>query len=323
MLSKFLNTKTLLILLVILVGIYFLTTLTEKEDRTFESKLVRIDTAKVTKIQILPKTGGGDEVIMTRTGNEWQLESNGKSYKPDSESIENILAELVRMRTERVAATDESKWKEYEVTDSTATRVKIYDGDELMTDLYLGKFSYTQAPQQNPYQRQQAKMFTHIRPASDDKVYVVEGFIKMTIQPKVDTYRAKTLASVEPTNVTKVSFDYPDMSFNVTKDNGQWWINGSEADSAKTMRYLSKLRKLTSNNFIDDVQPEAGSAPYVVTIEGDNFIPVELRATPADTVNQYVVTSSLIPDTKFSGAKGRLFERVFVQPDEFMAEKPE
>ncbi|MCB2218905.1 MAG: DUF4340 domain-containing protein [Bacteroidetes bacterium] len=323
MLSKFLNTRTLLILLVILVGIYFMTTLTDKKDRTFQSQLVQIDTAEVTKIEILPKTGGGDEIRMTKTGDEWSLESNGKTYQPDESAINNILAELLRMRTERVAATDDSKWKELEVTDSTATRVKIYGGDELLSDLYLGKFSYTQAPQQNPYQRQQPRMFTHIRPAGDEKVYVVEGFIKMSVQPNLDTYRAKTLAEVDPANVTSVSFNYPDMSFTLTNDNNIWKINGEPVDSSSTVRYLGKFRKLTSNNFIDDVIPESGEKPYVVTIEGNNFIPIELRAMPADSVNQYVITSSLIPDSKYSGSKGKLFERVFVQPDEFLANKPE
>jgi hypothetical protein len=323
MLSKFLNTRTLLILLVILVGIYFLTTLTDKKDRTFQSQLVQIDTAVVTKIEILPKTGGGDEIIMTKTGDEWTLASDGNSYQPDESAINNILAELVRMRTERVAATDDSKWKELEVTDSTATRVKIYEGDDLLTDLYLGKFSYTQAPQQNPYQRQQARMFTHIRPAGDDKVYVVEGFIKMSVQPNLDTYRAKTLAEVDPANVTRVSFNYPDMSFTLSNENNTWMINGEPVDSSSTVRYLGKFRKLTSNNFIDDVTPESGEQPYVVTIEGNNFIPIELRAMPADSVNQYVITSSLIPNSKYSGSKGKLFDRVFVKPDEFLANKPE
>ena len=321
MLSKFLNTRTLLILLVVLVGIYFIATLTKKEDRTFQSQIVEVDTAKITKIQIIPKINGGDEISITRSGNDWNLESKGKSYKPDESSIQSILNELVNLRTERVAATDASKWTQFEVTDSTATRLKVYDGADVMADLYLGKFSYTQSPQQNQYQRQQPKMFTHVRPNGDDKVYVVEGMIKMTIQPNLKTYRAKDLAAVDPADITKVSFNYPDMSFTVANENNHWMINGTPADSAKTARFINKFRKLTSNNFIDEVQGEDGAKPYIVTLEGNNFIPIELRAIPADSVNQFVVTSSLLPDTKFSGGKNKLFERVFVQPSEFIEEK--
>lgn len=318
MLSKFLNTKTLLILLVVLVAIYFITTVTKKEDRTFQSQIVEIDTAAITQIKIIPKINGGDEISLSRSGNEWQLESNGQNFPPDETAIQNVLNELVRLRTERVAATDASKWAQFEVTDSTATRLKVYDGSDLMADIYLGKFSYTQAPQQNQYQRQQPKMFTHIRAAGDDRVYVVEGMIKMTIQPNIKTYRAKDLASLDPAMIKKVSFNYPDMSFTLANENNTWMINGTPVDSAKTVRYLSKFRRLTSNNFIDDVMGESGAAPYIVSLEGDNFMPIELRAIPADSVNQYIVTSSLLPGTRFSGGKNRLFERVFVQPDEFM-----
>ena len=153
MLSKILNTRTLIILLVVLGGIYLVTKLTEKEDRTFKSELVTIDTSRVTKMVIIPKTGAGSNITFTKSGNEWNLESEGRSYRPDPASIENILTELTRMRTERVASIDESKWDEMEVTDSTASRIQLYDGDEIITDLYLGKFSYSQAPQQNQYQQ--------------------------------------------------------------------------------------------------------------------------------------------------------------------------
>jgi hypothetical protein len=58
-----------------------------------------------------------------------------------------------------------------------------------------------------------------------------------------------------------------------------------------------------------------------VKIEGNNIIPVELNAFPADSINQYVVTSSLLPDSKFSGAKSGLFDRVFVKSTAFFPEE--
>ncbi len=198
MLSKFLNTKTLIILLVILAGIYLVSKLTEKEDRSFKSEMVSIDSADVTKIVILPKLGGdGKEVMFTKTGSEWKLESEGKTYKPDASAITNILGELMRMKSERVAATDESKWKEFEVSDSTGTRIKLYKDKKLMADLYVGKFNYSQPKgPQNPYQQNKGKMSTYVRPAEDNEVYVVDGFIKMSIQANVDNYRDKTLCAV-------------------------------------------------------------------------------------------------------------------------------
>jgi hypothetical protein len=326
MLSKFLNTKTLIILLVVLAGIYLITKLTEKEDRSFRSEMVSIDSADVTKIVILPKLGGeGEEVMITRMGDDWKLESEGKSYKADPSSIKNILAELMRMKSERVAAVDESKWSQYEVSDSTGTRIQLHKDRKMIADLYVGKFDYTQ-PQgpQNPYQQNRGKMSTYVRPAEDKEVYVVDGFIKMSIQPSVNAYRDKTLFASNIDDITKVSFNYPNnVNYTLSKMEGKWSLNGVPTDSTKTVRYLNKLARVTSSSFIDEVEPLSNTPSHMVKIEGNNILPVEIKAFPADTTNKYVITSTKVPDAKYSGVKGGLFERIFVDNSEFFPDEEE
>lgn len=321
MLSKFLNTKTLIILLVILGLIFLVTKLTEKEDRTFKSEMVSIDSTVVTKMIITPKPGeNAKEVTFTKTGSEWKLESDGKSYIPDPSSVKNILSELMRMKSERVAAVDNSKWSEFEVSDSTATRIKVYGGKKQIADLYVGKFSYSQpqGQQQNPYQQNKGKMSTYVRPAGDNEVYVVDGFIKMSIQANVNAYRNKTLFASNKDDLNKISFSYPNNeNFVLSKVENNWLLNGIPVDSALTVRYLNKLAKVTSSNFIDDVIPLTNTPSHTVRIEGNNFAPVDIKAFPADTVNKYVMTSSLVPDAKYSGSKAGLFERVFTNKSDF------
>jgi hypothetical protein len=229
------------------------------------------------------------------------------------------------MKSERVAATEETKWKEYEVTDSTATRIMLYNDSKLLVDLYVGKFNYVQPPQgqaqQNPYQQQsKGKMSTYVRPAGDKEVYVVEGFIKMSIQANVNTYRDKTLFASNKDDLTKIAFNYPNGErFILSKEGTKWFLNGQPTDSVLTAKYLSKLARVTSTNFIDDVMPMTSVPTHQVQIEGNNIIPVEISAFPADSVNKFVITSSLNPDSKYSGAKSGLFERVFAKSSEFFA----
>jgi len=321
MLSKVLNTKTLIILLVIAGAVLLFTKLNKKEDRTFKSELVSIDTARISKIVVIPKIGNGDNITMVRTGGDWSLESSGRTYKSDKGTIRNVLAELARMRTERVAATDESKWAEMEVTDSTGTRIQLFDGDDIITDLYLGKFSYTQTPAQNPQQRQQTRMFSSIRPVDDDLVYIVEGFIKMTIQPKVNAYRAKTLCALKKEDIKQLTFTYAGQEpFTVSQTENGWLLNGEPADSANTIRYLANLAKLTSSTYIDEVEPTNTTPSFALKIDANNSVPIELKAFDADSVNQYVVTSSLVSDAKYSGSKNRLFGKVFVEKEKFLKE---
>ncbi|MBN2172915.1 MAG: DUF4340 domain-containing protein [Bacteroidales bacterium] len=321
MLSKFLNTKTLIILLVILLGIYLISKYTERGDRTFKSELVAVDTSKVTKIVISPKLSGeGNEVVFTKTGIDWKLESAGKFYKPDKEAVKNIFTELTKMKSKQVAATDESKWAEFEVTDSTGTRIRLYDGKKVLADLYVGKFNYVQSQEQNPYQQNRGSMSTYVRPAEDQEVYVVEGFLKMSIQANIDTYRDKNLFKANKDDITKISFNYPEnKNFALTKMDNKWFLNGMPTDSMKTVGYLNKISRVTSSNFIDDVEPETKVPEYMVTIEGNNFPPTEIKAFPADSLNKYVITSSVLPDSKFSGEKAGLFKRVFANVSDFFA----
>jgi hypothetical protein len=321
MLSKILNTKTLILLLAVFAVILLVVNLNKKEDRTFRSQLVSIDTARVTKIEIIPKIGAGPTITISRTGDEWKLESDGRSYKPDGASLRNILAELTRMKTERVAATNKAHWDEFEVTDSTATRLKVYGGKRVVADVYLGKFSYSQSSDfQSPQQRPQTRMFTNVRLAGEETVYVVEGFIKMNIQPNVDAYRAKVLCAAPLEDITRVTFRLPDDQFTITLDNMVWMLDGQPADSGMTVRYLQKLTRLTSSNFIDDIEPQTPSPTHVIKVEGNNMFPVELKAYPADPENEYIVASSLVPDAQYSGSKGQLFERTFVGRDAFFPE---
>ena len=325
MLSKFLNTKTLIILLVILGGIYLVTKLTEKEERTFRSEMVSIDSAEVTRMVILPKLGSdGQEVTITKTGSEWKLESEGKTYKADPSSIKNILAELMRMKSERVAAVEESKWKEYEVSDSTGTRIELYSNKKMIADLYVGKFDYTQPKggQQNPYQQQpKGKMSTYVRPADDNSVYVVDGFIKMSIQPNVNAYRDKTLLACNKEDLTKITYNYASYeNFELTNENGQWLLDGIPADSIKTSLYLNKLQKITSSNFIDDAQSFSNTPAFQIRVEGNNMLPVDLKAFPTDSTNKFIITSSRVPDAQYSGLKAGLFDRIFVEREKFYSE---
>jgi hypothetical protein len=168
-------------------------------------------------------------------------------------------------------------------------------------------------------------MFTHVRPVDDETVYVVEGFIKMNVQPNVNTYRAKTLCAMKKENITRITFSYPgDEKFILQNDAGTWYLNGEATDSTKTARYLMKFTRLTNNSFVDDPVPVSDTPSHTVVLEGNNTKPVELKAFPSsDSTHQYLITSSLIPDSKYSGYKSRLFDKVFVPRNEFFKAEEE
>lgn len=324
---KKLNIKILVIILVVLVAIYFLTDLLGDNDRSFKSQIVEVDTAKVTDIYInIPKDKA--EISLTRTGGttDWSVESGGQKFPADAGVVKNILSQFADLKPERVAATSKEKWGQYEVSDSAGTRVKLKNGKTELVDIYVGKFSYTQPPQQpgqqqNPYQQQRGKMTSFVRLADETKVYAVEGFMKMSYQKDMNSYRNKSLLKVNKDDVSRLVFSYPgNVTMTVAKnESGKWQMNGMPADSTKTVRYLNKIAKLTSSNFIDPSTPKNSIGGYKLNIEGNNFTPVEINAIPTpDTLVKYIITSSINPDAEFDGTKGKLFEKVFVTETEFL-----
>jgi hypothetical protein len=318
-----LNIKILVIILVILVAVIFIIDMMGDKERSFRSDIIEVDTASITSVVInIPKDQA--EIILSRTGSSsnWVVMSQGNKYAADISVVKNILAQLNDIKAERVAATNEDKWDQFEVSDSTGTRVILKDGNNEVADLYVGKFSYAQPPQgaqQNPYQQQRGKMTSFVRLADENEVYAVDGFLKMSYQNDVNSYRNKSLVNVNKDDISRLVFQYPNnQSFSLTKNNNQWMINGQLADSAGTVGYINKIYRLTSSNFVAPSTPKTGDAEYTLRIEGNNFTPIDLRAFPSDSITQFVVTSSFNADAEFDGAKSKLFEKIFIQKAELM-----
>ncbi len=321
---KKLNIKVLVIILVILAAIYAISEFTGNKERSFSRILVAVDTASVSEIHIQIQSDNADIKLVRNALADWSVEANGNRYGADYGVVKSILSQFQEMKPERIAATSKEYWGDFDITDSLAIRVTLSSGKKNVADIYFGKFSYTQPPQGQMQMQQQGKMTTFVRSAKDDRVYAVEGFLRMNYQKDVNSYRNKNLVSVNRDDIARLSFNYPDYSFNVEKVDDRWMINGQPADSLKTLRYLSRIQRLTSVNFVSQDTPKTSDEVYKITVEGNNFSPVELRAisTP-DTTISYIIISSANPEGQFDGTKSQLFKLTFVDETEFLPDQPE
>ncbi len=323
---KKLNIKVLIAILVLLGGIYLYTETTRDTDRSFSRVLVAVDTARVTQIHIrIPKDNA--DLRLTRSGDyDWQISADGNTFEADRNVVRNILGQFQEIAPERIAATSEARWDEYEVTEDQAVRVSALSGNRTLADVYFGKFTFTQPPQTQPQmqQQQQGTMTSFVRKAGEDRVYAVEGFMRMSYQSDINAYRNKQLVNVPKDDISRVSFSYPDTRFTLERVNNRWMINDQPADSLKTERYMSRVARLTSSNFIPAATPKISDAGHRIKIEGNNFSPVELHAFPtSDTLINFVVTSNMNPQAEFDGAKAQLFEHTFVDETGFLPDPEE
>jgi hypothetical protein len=306
------NLRVLLVIFGVLLILVILSLVLEKRkgERTFRSELVALDTAKVTGLTITDFKNDHKQVSLSRTGNNWQIRSDGKEYLADRSYVNIILQELNRLKADRVVANSRDRWKEFEVTDSLALQVIVKSKSKTLANLMVGKFSWQ--PPDNPYDRQ-GKMTSYVRLSDDNEVYAVNGLLRMNLSPDVNAFRDKTILNINMNDVKKISFRYPaDSSFVLEKQAGRWTISGMEADSAKTMAYLHSLEHFTGYDVTDDI-PLAGTPVFSLVVESEGALPAgaEVMAYAADTVNRYVVTSSMNPGIQFSdrnGIAGRIFK---------------
>lgn len=312
MFKKF-SSGILILILIGLLAVYFIVRFAGQKERTFRDKVLSFDPAVVTAIQ-MNDPAQGQSVELRLSGNTWQVISEGRSYTADSNMVQGILSQLSDLPTKRYAGKGRDSWEKYELTEDQATLVTLFSGPKQIASVYIGKFSYTmpqEQPQAMQMRQQQGDMTSFVRLADEQDVYAVEGFLKMSLNRNANSYRDRKLVSVNPDDITRFVFDEDGRETTLENKEGRWFFDGFPADSAETARYKSTMARLSGGKFTEDGMPP-GNPSHTLTLEGNNFAPIQIRAYPvADTNVNYVITSSVNQGSNFNGKEGSLFEKIF------------
>jgi hypothetical protein len=310
---KKVSSSVLIIVLTILLIAYLIVRYTDSNERTFRDKVLSLDATGVTQIIINDPKSQQGPVDLLKSGDKWMVRLGSREFNADTNVVKNMLKQLGDMPTKRFAGKGTDAWVKYEVTDTSGTLVTLKSSDKTVAELIVGKFSYNvpKDQQQMPNRQQRGEMTSYVRLADEKEVYAVDGYLKATFTGKVESYRNRTLASVNPSDITRITVSEPGNRKVYENPDGRWTLNGMPADSAATARYRSALARLSSVKFFDqDVVPAMAS--HTLMIEGNNFTPVEIQAFPvADTNVNYVITSSANPGSYFSGKDGGLFNKIW------------
>lgn len=319
---KKLNIKTLIVLLLsLLIIIIVLKVFRNKgNERSFPEQLISIDTSEISGIQI--SAFNQEPLKISNINNKWIIQHKGKEFKADENRIKEMFQLFANLKPKSMAGTDQTCWREFQVNDSAALTVSLEKDGKIIDKLILGKFSYQQPDQNSPmamYGQQQGTLSTYVRINDDERVYVVDGFLRMNFQTDVNSYRDQTVTKLIKNSITRLSFSYPaDSSFTLEKKNNNWFINNMEADSNAINNYLSYIERINSAEFIPSENTVSGIISHRLKIEGTTlFAPAEITATPTDTVTRFAVRSSMNEGAVFSGNGNSLFNTLFVSAKKF------
>jgi hypothetical protein len=230
-----------------------------KGGRTFREELVDVSPDEVTSLEISPKVEGNKVIKLLKENDSWFVESGDKRYRADPSLPSAMINELNSMKPESVVATGDERRVQYEVTDSLGTRVKLFSGNNLLADLIIGKFSFSQ-PQ---------KMTSYIRLEGDKVIYGVDGMLGMSFNRNVDSFRDKTVIKSNSSDWSRLVYKYPaDSSFTLEKAAEGWTVNGQPADSASVAEYFNAIRNLSDSRFAEN--KTGMSVTHSLLIEGNN-----------------------------------------------------
>lgn len=318
---KKLDPKTLLIILVGLLGLYLVLYYTSENERNFKSQLTAFDEDEVTKIEYSKEGDSENKITLERKDNGWITAQNEKTYSADSERISRMISQLNRLNVDRVEAKGEDAWDNYKVNDALSTRVKMYGDDEMLTDVFIGKFSFSQpeGQQQSPNQRRPTRqdMTTYVRLAGDPTVYAVNGFLSRLFPGDVDQLRDRTLVEASNAGINQIDFSGK-YTYVLKSKAGSWKVDDRPADSATAASYVNILKTIRGNSFAD-IQQESLSEPVqTAVIERGNDTSITIKAYEATGSKgyDYVINSSANEKAWFT-SEGELFDRIFKKPTHF------
>ena len=131
------------ILILVLVGLVLLFVTTnyfkKHSSAIFKSEVIQFDSSTLNKIIICPPSSSEEElIIISKDDDNWQVAQGTIKTLANQSTVNSVLGQLEQIKTEQLVSKTKEKWETYELTDTLALCVEIYQqGKEKPTKLYF------------------------------------------------------------------------------------------------------------------------------------------------------------------------------------------
>ncbi len=258
----------LLVLLVVLVGIYWLVQSKEPvapPDRPF----VSVDSAQVTSLRIETAT---DTVALAKRGGGWML-TYPREFPATVRTIDMALGKFAEMKKLSLITNKPDRFNEFQVSDSAGTKVTVEAAGKT-TVFYLGKGGPTATT-------------CYARLDGSNDVWEIAGNQTPTFKRSARDWRDKSISEINRDNFVAFTFGYPNETFSVTLVDTNWVANrGTEkydADKNQVDRVVGLLSKMSGVDFADTLSASAFDQPDLhLTVETRDRQALDLKLIPKD-----------------------------------------
>ncbi|TRZ77219.1 DUF4340 domain-containing protein [bacterium] len=228
------------ILLAIVLGILIVVTATAsiisngKQDDKNGEALITANIREANKIEIIK----GEEIQeLSKVENKWVVSSKS-GVNADQAVVNEMINKAEEITKNDLASTNPEKKSSFEV-DESGVEIKMYSGDSLITDFFVGKAGADFNS-------------TYVRLAEEDDVYLTKNYIRMHFD-KSD-FRDLAILDFDKDQVSEIKIDQKEKEITILlKEDGQWkaeWYDQFKVDESNVTSLLSSLAKLSAKDVI-------------------------------------------------------------------------
>ncbi|MFY0673779.1 MAG: DUF4340 domain-containing protein [Bacteroidia bacterium] len=240
---------------------------------TLPQNLAQVDSAAVTRMVVNPKNDGPYELL--RKNGIWKLKlENGKEVTCESKLVNNSFAGLFNSKPSQIVSRKQEKWNAYEVSDSAAIKISLYNGENELGGLFIGKFDFNQ---------QTSSMSNYLRIAGSNDILKCDKPLSFDWNKSSNDWRNKTILSIQSSTVSKVSGS-GQANFSLVKDDLTGWTSeGILMDSTAITNFLNDISNLNAKDFDDNMSvSDLGSPVQTIEVYTElEDITISLYETPA------------------------------------------
>lgn len=297
------NNRNLFLIFVALLILFLASRLFDRPStRSFDQVLIAVDTSKVQEIIIYPKDGIAP-ILLSRASGSWTCESEGVRSPGAVNAIQSMLNELVSVEPKRLAARSKEKWAEFGVENDVGSRIEVSDGQRILADFIVGRFSFNQQTRQP---------LSYLRKTKSDDTYVVEGFIGLSFDQSFENFRDKTLIRLRHQEIEKISYARDNEIVELLRRNNRWEANGVPVDSAGMAQYIDKMQSLSGSAFYtgDGSGSKAKLQSLEIYKENGGQTTITLFAPDSQDAD-FIIHSSLNETAYFTSDSNGIYKTLF------------
>ena len=211
---------------------------------------------KVNRLSINNPERGKYTLQKTMSGWTVQKEGEVNSYPADEQAILSALDQIIELKPKSILTRNTSDFSRYQV-DSTGTSVQLFDGENELAGLIVGRFQFVSQQEFN----------TFVRNAESDDVVAVNGFIGSYFSKDLDNWRDKKVWKFDQKGIMQVDFVFPgDSSFTIRKVAEEKWVSVMDTLNISSVNQsLAQLSNLNANGFIYDGATVSNPSIRIIT----------------------------------------------------------